>query len=62
MNIFVKLIIGCVIGLLCGALMLCFEMLSFMMPFIITLMVLSGVGTLIFTLLWLSDAGYSDLL
>ncbi len=53
MNTFIKCFIGCVIGLLSGALLLCFEATKCMLPLSITLMVLSGIGVIVFGYIWL---------
>lgn len=46
-------LIGCVVALLIGSLLLCFEATAFLFPFIVTLMSLSGIGTITFGILWL---------
>ena len=43
---------GSINGLLCGALFLCFEIFANLLPFVITLMILSGFGVLAFAMFW----------
>ena len=43
----------CVITMLFGALLLCFEATAFLLPFAITLMSISGVGIVAFGTCWL---------
>ena len=46
--ILIKCIIGCVVGLLFGSLLLCFESTLFLEPFAVTIMVLSSTGLIAF--------------
>ena len=52
-KVFCKCFIGCVIALLFGALLLCFEATTFLLPFTTVLMFVSGIGIVIFGILWL---------
>ena len=52
-------LIGCVVAILIGALLLCFDATAFLFPFTVTLMALSGCGVVIFGILWLcARTGY----
>ncbi len=59
MNVFTKCLIGCVIVLLVGSLLLCFEVIKFLMPFAVTLMVSSCIGISVSCVLYVFDkCGY----
>jgi hypothetical protein len=55
MNMFCKCLIACIIGLLLGALLLCFEETAFLLPFTITWMTIAAIGAIVCAVCWAFD-------